>query len=156
MQKELLQKLFADAGFETPRVLKDLKNAKDFYFEAIGQVKMDQRSQGRVALVGDASYCPSPITGMGTTLARVGAYILAGELGRNQDHKEAFKKYETLMRPYVTKAQKIFPETHMGIRFRNAALSFVARPTVMRLIEKLVKSKTDDTISLPDYETILA
>lgn len=54
-QKTLLQKLFADAGFETPRILNELKNADDFYFEAIGQVKMDRWSKGRVTLVGDAS-----------------------------------------------------------------------------------------------------
>ncbi|CAF0751119.1 unnamed protein product, partial [Didymodactylos carnosus] len=77
MQKELLQKIFADAGFETPRILSGLMNSNDFYFEAIGQVKMDQWSQGRVSLVGDAGYCASPISDMGTSLTFVGAYILA-------------------------------------------------------------------------------
>ena len=36
--------------------------------------------QGRVTLVGDAGYCPSPLSGQGTSLALVGAYVLAGEL----------------------------------------------------------------------------
>ena len=38
-------------------------------------------TSGRVALVGDAGYCASPLSGMGTSLALVGAYLLAGELG---------------------------------------------------------------------------
>lgn len=37
-------------------------------------------SSGRVALVGDAGYCASPLSGMGTSLALVGAYVLAGEV----------------------------------------------------------------------------
>ncbi|CAF1689838.1 unnamed protein product, partial [Adineta ricciae] len=77
-KKEVLQKVFHDAGFETPRILHELMNTNEFYFEAIGQVKMDHWSKGRVALVGDAAYCPAPITGMGTSLALIGAYILTG------------------------------------------------------------------------------
>ncbi|CAF1300962.1 unnamed protein product [Didymodactylos carnosus] len=164
MQKELLQKVFADAGFETPRVLNGLMNSNDFYFEAIGQVKMDQWSRGRVTLVGDAGYCASPVSGMGTTLAFVGAYILAGEIGRHHDHTEAFRQYEALMRPYVTKAQKLIPgsihvaspQTSTGIAFRNALLSFVARPAVTRLLTKLTESKTAEKVTLPDYEIVLA
>ena len=34
-QKELLEKLFTEAGFEAPRILRGLKNANDFYFETI-------------------------------------------------------------------------------------------------------------------------
>lgn len=45
-QKQLLQKLFSDAGFEASRVLDGLQSADDFYFEAIAQIKMDQWSQG--------------------------------------------------------------------------------------------------------------
>ena len=161
-QKCLLQKLFVDAGFEAPRILNELSNADDFYLDSIGQVKMDHWTQGRVALVGDAGYCPSPITGMGTTLAFVGAYILAGELARNQDYIEAFKQYETLMRPYVTKAQKISPgsvsiatpQTSTGIALRNVLLSFVARPAVSRLITKLTSSKAPEKIVLPDYDAV--
>ena len=35
---------------------------------------------GRSVLVGDAAYCASPLSGMGTGMAVVGAYVLAGEL----------------------------------------------------------------------------
>jgi hypothetical protein len=44
------------------------------------QVRMDAFHAGRVALVGDAAHCPSPVTGQGTNLALVGAYVLATEL----------------------------------------------------------------------------
>ena len=41
---------------------------------------MDSWTRGRVALVGDAGYCPGPAVGGSTSLAVVGAYVLAGEL----------------------------------------------------------------------------
>jgi 2-polyprenyl-6-methoxyphenol hydroxylase-like FAD-dependent oxidoreductase len=162
MQKQLLQKLFADAGFETPRVLNEMQNATDFYFEAIGQVKMDPWSRGRVTLVGDAGYCASLFSGMGTSLAFIGAYILAGEIGRHRDHTEAFRQYEVLMRPYVTRDQKLIPgctrvaapQTATGIALRNALFSFAAKPAVIPLITKLTESKTDEKVTLPDYEAL--
>ena len=162
-QKSLVEKLFVDAGFETPRVLAGLKNAEDFYFEAIGQVKMNRWSQGRVTLVGDAGYCASPVSGMGTTLAFVGAYILAGELGRHQDHTKAFQQYETLMRPYVTDAQKILPvamrlttpETRAGVALLHTAMSAVARVVNSPLFSKFTSKKSTDKISLPSYETLI-
>jgi 2-polyprenyl-6-methoxyphenol hydroxylase-like FAD-dependent oxidoreductase len=39
-------------------------------------------SRGRVTLVGDAGYCTSPLSGMGTTLAMVGAAALAEAIWR--------------------------------------------------------------------------
>lgn len=69
-QKRLVHRWFSDAGFEAARVLRGMDGADDFYFEAIGQVKLPRWSNGRVALVGDAGYCASPISGMGTSLAR--------------------------------------------------------------------------------------
>ena len=163
MQKELLRNVFADAGFEMPRVLSEMKNANDFYFAPTGQIKMDRWSKGRVVLVGDAGYSTGVI-GTGTTLAFIGAYILAGEIGCHQDHMKAFKQYETLMRPYVTVAQDInprfirvaLPKTRTAIALRNTVLSFAARPAVAQLIKKLTESKTDEKVTLPDYETILA
>lgn len=163
VQKDLLRKLFADAGFETSRVLHGLENADDFYFEAIGQVKMDRWWQGRVTLVGDAGYCPSPISGMGTALALIGAYVLAGELACHADHTQAFKQYEARMRPYVTDAQKIppgalrfaSPQTQIGIALRNAVLSTAAKVANTRLVAKLTARKMVDKMTLPDYEAVL-
>ena len=163
IQKELLQKLFADAGFEASRVVSGLKDANDFYFEAIGQIKLDKWSQGRVTLVGDAGYCASPSSGMGTSLALIGAYILAGEIGRHQDHTEAFRQYEALMRPYVARAQKMpsvvmyitSPQTRTGIALRNAVFSFAAKPVITRLISKFAATQTGEKTSLPEYEDVL-
>lgn len=157
-QKALLKERFADAGWETPRVLAALDEVKDFYFEAIGQVKMKRWSRGRVALVGDAAYCASPISGMGTSLALVGAYVLAGELSRSADHAAAFAAYERIMRPYVDQAQDVpragpriaHPRTRTGIALQQAVLSLATRPGFRRIAGKVL-SPPSDRIDLPDY-----
>lgn len=161
MQKRLIQKLFADAGCEAPRILRELPKFDNFYFDTVGQVKMDRWSKGRVTLVGDAGYCPSPLTGMGANLAIVGAYILAGELSRHQDYNEAFKQYEAWMRSYVTKAQKIIPGTvrvalpnsSAMISLRNAVFGVVLRPAIIQFATKLFTSKTPPKSILPNYES---
>ena len=35
-----------------------------------------------MGVIGDAAYCPSPISGTGTSVAIVGAYVLVGEISR--------------------------------------------------------------------------
>ncbi|RYP70326.1 hypothetical protein DL771_005533 [Monosporascus sp. 5C6A] len=81
-EKEALAEIFKGAGWKTEEILKSMKDADDFYLERMGVVRLESWSRGRVALVGDAAYCPSATTGMGTTSAVVGAYVLAGEIGR--------------------------------------------------------------------------
>lgn len=93
-----------------PRLIETIFTAPDFYFGVMSQILMPHWTRGRVALVGDAGYCPSPFTGQGTSLAIVGAYILASELGRHRDdHEAAFAAYEERMRPFVEKNQAIAP-----------------------------------------------
>ena len=76
---------FAGAGWECDALLAAAQEADDFYFDSFAQVHMPSWSSGRVTLAGDAGYCASPLSGMGTSLALVGAYILAGELGPAAD-----------------------------------------------------------------------
>lgn len=64
--KKWLEKEFEDAGGESKRCLQGMETAKDFYIQEIVQVKMGEEgfAKGRVALLGDAGYCPSPLSGM--------------------------------------------------------------------------------------------
>ena len=137
-QKASLRDTFADAGWEAPRVLAAMDEAQDFYFEVLRQVRMPRWSKGRVALVGDAAWCATPLAGMGTTLAVVGAYVLAGELARATDVRAGFAAFERVMRPVVEKAQNfpklvprvMHPKTRLGIGLLHGALGLAARPAV--------------------------
>ncbi|KAL0487894.1 hypothetical protein AKO1_015204 [Acrasis kona] len=164
-QKATLTEYFEDAGWEAPRILKGMQDAKDFYFQEIAQVKTEQWSKGRFVLLGDAGYCPSPISGLGTTCAVVGAYVLAGEIATKRDYKSAFEGYETILRPYIEKAQKLppgaprlaCPQTEWGIWALNkffGAVSFVLRSGVAgwfsRFAPAALNASTD--LELPNYE----
>src|SRR5262245_52023059 len=69
-----------EQGWQLPRLMKEVERAQDFYFDSVSQIRMLTWSRGRIALVGDAAYAPSLASGQGTSLALVGAYVLAGEL----------------------------------------------------------------------------
>lgn len=107
-RKALIRERAAGIGGPVPRMLETLDATEDLYFGALAQVRMPSWHQGRVALVGDAGYCPSPFTGQGTSLALIGAFVLGRELARGGgDHAAAFAGYETRMRPFVLANQDL-------------------------------------------------
>lgn len=107
-QKQIIRDMFADEPWQISTMLKYMEDADDFYFDSISQIRMDRWSNDRVALLGDAGYCASPMSGMGTSMAVTGAYILAGELMEaDGNYARAFARYEQNMRPFVAAAQKM-------------------------------------------------
>lgn len=61
-----LQRRMAEDGWVRAQLLHYMRSAPDFYFDEMSQILMDRWSRGRVALVGDAGYCCSPLSGQGT------------------------------------------------------------------------------------------
>jgi len=107
-QMELVREAFGDMGGEVPRWLDELDRTRAFYFDSITQICMDTWSRGRITLVGDAGYGPGPAVGGGTSLAIVGAYVLAGELAEaGGDHVRAFAAYERAIGDYVQGCRKL-------------------------------------------------
>ncbi|SDT51597.1 2-polyprenyl-6-methoxyphenol hydroxylase [Streptomyces sp. TLI_053] len=108
----------AALSWERTRLLDALHRSTDFYADVMAQVHLDSWSAGRTVLLGDAGYCASPLSGQGTSLALVGAYVLAQELGRARDHgtghRAAYGSYERRMRPFVTLNQALATENPGG------------------------------------------
>jgi 2-polyprenyl-6-methoxyphenol hydroxylase-like FAD-dependent oxidoreductase len=105
-----LERRMAGEGWVRPQLLEYMRSAPDFYFDEMSQIVMDHWSIGRVALVGDAGYCCSPLSGQGTSVALLGAYILAGELkyaaqGDWVDHGLAFTNYFRAFHGYTVRTQ---------------------------------------------------
>jgi 2-polyprenyl-6-methoxyphenol hydroxylase-like FAD-dependent oxidoreductase len=157
-QQDIVARRFAGAGWETPRLLRAMRAAPDFFFDTMGQVRLDHWSRGRVVLLGDAGYCPTPLTGLGTSLALVGAYVLAGELATAGDHRVALRNYDRIMRPYVDEAQKMppggasgfAPSSALAIRMRTASMRWMTRwPMRSLLAAQFAKA---GNIALPDYD----
>ena len=107
-QKRLLSERMAGLGWQSPSILEHLGDTPDFYLDQVAQVIMDRWSNGRVGLIGDAAFSSSPLSGQGTGLALVGAYLLAGELAAaGWDAEAGFAGYERRMRAFVEANQEI-------------------------------------------------
>lgn len=158
-QHALLRSVFSDVGWLAPELLEAMPDAPDFHVDELAQVRLDSWSRDRVALVGDAAHSPSPLTGMGTSLALVGAYVLAGELGRaERDHDVAFARYERVMRDYVRRGQQLppggvagfLPRTRLAIGLRNASMRAMTSRPLSRLMSRAFAQS--DGFDLPEYQ----
>ncbi len=156
-QKQILRDVFGRDKWECAGILEALDSVSDLYFDSVSQIRMDVWSHRRVALTGDACFCPSLLAGQGSALAMTAAYILAGELKEaDGDYQTAFRNYENLFWPFVIRKQRaakrfsrsFAPRTRFGIFARNqvtrlASLPFVANLAMGRLIS--------DPLELPTY-----
>lgn len=128
-QKEIIQDQFAHLGWRTEEFLGALSQSDNFYFDELCQIKMPFWSKGRVVLVGDAAYAPSPGAGMGGSLAIEGATALADALARyGGAYPIAFAEYYNQFQPIVSEVQvqaehnikkNFIPRTDEAIRQRN-------------------------------------
>lgn len=136
---DALHTAFARDRWRTREIIDTALLAEDIYFDTVSQVRMDCWSAGRVALVGDAAYAPAFLSGQGTSIAIVGAYVLAGQLVRNDRAELAFAAFEAGLRDYVAKNQNlalcsnstVIARTHGQLLRRNAKLCLV--PVLQRL-----------------------
>ncbi|KQS67660.1 FAD-dependent monooxygenase [Modestobacter sp. Leaf380] len=110
-QATVLRRAFQDVPWGAPRILDALADGAPFYFEDLAQMHLPSWSAGRIALVGDAAWCATPVSGIGTTLALSGAYTLAASLAATPDHRAGLADFEQRMRPFVAKAQSLPPGT---------------------------------------------
>lgn len=105
-QKRLVADRVAIGGWVLPQIVEHMMRAPDFHFDSTSQIRMDRWSQGRIVLVGDAGYSVALATGQGTTVAMVGAYVLAGELATHtHDLVAGTAAYEDRLRDYVRRNQ---------------------------------------------------
>lgn len=157
-QKELFADIFRGAGWQSDRLVKAMLESEDFYAQSSTQIRTKVWSKGRVVCLGDAGYGPTSLTGMGTSLALIGANILAGEIAKSpNDPKQAFAAYEDIFRPYVERVQQIpkgipgvvYPKKKWGVKILRLVLSAA---TTLRL-EKAFQSSllNRDSWKLPKY-----
>jgi 2-polyprenyl-6-methoxyphenol hydroxylase-like FAD-dependent oxidoreductase len=158
-QKNILREKFSGLGWQVPQLLQYMDNAPDFYFDSISQIRMDTWSRGRISLVGDAAHCASPMAGLGTTMAVVGAYILAGELkAAGGDPFIAFPRYENNMREFTVSCQKLadgadwfVPNTRFKLWMSNLMWKILPFTPWKNMMIKL-PTKISNSITLKDYK----
>ncbi len=166
-QKELLRTTFAGMDPAVDGWLAELDHAPTFYFDSIIQLELDTWSRGRVALVGDAGYCPGPAVGGSTSIAVLGAYVLAGELAEAKgDYTRAFPAYERAMADAVRRsrtfaraaAKTIVPGSRAGVwaLTRAARLISVLPAGLSRAIAKMNSNgaRLYDSMEYKEYAEI--
>ena len=129
-QREIIRAQLSGIGWRVEELLREVDGSTSFYFDKLAQIRMPSWSKGRVALVGDAGYCPSPAAGMGGSLALDGAAALADAMrAHGNDHARAFRAYDAQLRPLIDQIQAeavrtgletLVPRTEEAIRARNS------------------------------------
>src|SRR5262245_9269947 len=133
-QERVVRDVYQDIGGEVPRLLELPPGASDYYFDLAAQIRMAHWSQGRVVLEGDAGYCASPLSGQGTSLALIGAYVLAGELAAaGGAWQTAFQQYEQEMRAFVGLNQAL------GVRSAKLMRSGESKSVAAWLLAQLMR-----------------
>ncbi|MEW9553086.1 FAD-dependent monooxygenase [Nonomuraea sp. NPDC050783] len=166
-QRRLLREHFTGLGWQVPRLLAEAERSPAFYFDSITQLRLDTWSRDRVTLAGDAGYCPGPAVGGSTSLAVVGAYVLAGELAlHGGDPARAYPAYEAAIGHYVRRsrafavkaARRLVPGSRLDLAALAGAAWLAGRlPTgLTRAVVKLGSKgvRLHDSIALKDYPAL--
>ncbi|KAF5989732.1 2-polyprenyl-6-methoxyphenol hydroxylase [Fusarium bulbicola] len=161
-QKDFWRQRFRGAGWQTERFLAGMKTTENFYSQEVVQVQTNTWHKGRVVLLGDAAHCPSPFSGMGTTLGFIGAYVLAGEIQKNPENLSlAFENYDKVLRPFVDEVQNIkiglirraIPDTQLGVTIIQWIAWFVCLLRIPYLISRF-SSEEKAGWPLPKYPAL--
>ena len=156
-RKAALIDALADIGWESASILSAVEQVEDIYFDSISQIRIDEWSRGKVALIGDAAACPSLIAGEGAGFALAEAYVLAGELHRHGgDTEAALVSYQARLQVVVARKQKhaeslvasFVPRTTYGVRVRDYATLLMRLPVFPRI---LMGRYFHDEMALPEY-----
>jgi 2-polyprenyl-6-methoxyphenol hydroxylase-like FAD-dependent oxidoreductase len=159
--ERVLTERLAGAGWRVDEFLAAMPAADDFYFDSINQVEVETWHRGRVVLLGDAATCGSPLSGLGTSVALVGAYVLAGELAAaGGDHEAALAAYERVLRPYAQAAMELppggisgfAPKTRAMIWLRAKSWTLMNHWPMSAIMRKVVNRA--DAIALPEYSRL--
>nr|WP_099982810.1 tetracycline destructase Tet(53) [uncultured bacterium]AKQ05897.1 tetracycline destructase Tet(53) [uncultured bacterium] len=150
-QQQLLRDAFQDFGWEASKILELMTGSDDFYFDSATQVKMKSWTKGRVALLGDAGYSASPLSGQGNYLALVGAYIFAGELKKaDGNYTRAFSRYNELLHPLVEACHKLGVLVSESFLVPDEVSKEVAEERSNKILQEV--KIVSNMISLPEYE----
>jgi 2-polyprenyl-6-methoxyphenol hydroxylase-like FAD-dependent oxidoreductase len=157
-QRDSIARAFADDGWRVPEMIAAMQDAEDFYFDATMQIHMPAWSAGRVAVLGDAAFGPSFFTGQGTSMALVGAYMMAGALATHAEPTVAFETYEAATRPYMAANQglvkdgstMVAPGSSLQLWIRNSMIRLA--PLLSRLGVRGPTRAAYEALVLPDFD----
>jgi 2-polyprenyl-6-methoxyphenol hydroxylase-like FAD-dependent oxidoreductase len=118
-------------------------------------------TKGHCVILGDAAFATM---GIGTSLAMIGAYCIAGELSKIESASQvpdALQKYEDLVRPYIEKTQNPLgagvgmqianPQTRWGVWAFQMVLKIIVVLKVPQLLMRFFGGDEKEAWKLPEY-----
>ncbi|MFC3221328.1 FAD-dependent monooxygenase [Tianweitania populi] len=156
--KQFLREWFATDRWHFPRILDGMLKTQNLYFDVLRQVRIARWSIGRMVLAGDAAWCATPLSGIGTQLAFVGGYVLAGKLAKTDDVPSALAAYDRIMRPVVKEGQGVpkivprmlWPHSRLGRAALREVMRVAGWPFVRKTFAKLYL-RDSKRVFLPNY-----
>lgn len=157
-RQRILRRVFAGAGWQAERVLDGFERSGDVYADDLTQIRMDRWSRGRVVVLGDAAWCVTPLGGGGSSLALLGAYVLAAQLSTARGDVEAgLRRYEQWMRPVVQRTQKLppgvprlaYPSSRLGVRVQRASVRLASSTAVRGIAGRMLGAAAEADRQLP-------
>jgi 2-polyprenyl-6-methoxyphenol hydroxylase-like FAD-dependent oxidoreductase len=147
-------------GWIVPQMVEAMRKAEDLFFDSVSQIYMPVWSKGRVVLAGDAAHATSFMSGQGSSMALVGAYVLAGEIATKADYSSAFEAYEKLVRPFVEMNQALVdkgkrtmvPDTKEEIDARNEMFRKMASEAEDKILQEDSSRQIHSALTLPNYD----
>lgn len=147
VQKAMIRRMLAGAGWHADTILAALETAEDFYFDELLRIEVPNPVRGRVVLVGDAASSGSPMSGMGTATALIGAYLLAARISESEHAAlpSALTRYAGQIRPFAAQGmtlmgggvERMVPANRLEASMMRASMGVMLsrpfRPLVRRI-----------------------
>jgi len=149
------------AGWRVDEFLAAMPSADDFFFDSVNQVRVETWHRGRVVLLGDAAACGSPLAGLGTSVALVGAYVLAGELAAaGGDCERGLAAFQRVLGPYAKASMELppggyrsfAPRSRLMIWLRMKSWGMTGHWPMSAIMRKMMNRA--EAIALPDYSRL--
>ena len=147
----VLKERIGHLTWHVPKILDKLQDGDYIFWDNFTQIQMPVWYDNRVALIGDAAYCPTLVSGQGASMAMAGAYFLADALRHHDDYEVAFQMMNNGLRPHIEKIQKSarrFASTFIPKnKLRISLINFILRLSHISIFQGFIgKQFTVDSI----------
>ena len=143
ISKNLLAGIFSEFPKDVKDIIQSVETADNIFYDKIGMVHESSLHKGRVVMLGDAGFCPTPLSGMGASLAIFGAKALTHFIFASpNDLNQALNNYNNLMQPIIQKfqnnarknAKSFLPMNIVSLSLNNLVLKHIPASFISRRV----------------------
>ncbi|MGW0162546.1 FAD-dependent monooxygenase [Mycobacterium sp. NPDC003323] len=144
-----LRAAFSGMDGAVEHALDSLRQAPDYVFDSVHQVKMPRWSKGRVVLVGDAAWCLNLYSGMGAGIGlRAGVELGVALRQYPGNLVTALDSWESRLRPAITRHQRA-ARLKQQMFVPSGRVVEVLRPTLLRVLRGLRRRRRPTAPNAP-------